>query len=257
MLTPDLDLGRRFLDSVEVPGRPLLCAVTGAHLYGFPSEDSDLDLKGVFLAPTERLLGLDPPGETLDALAFFEGHEMDLTLHEARKALHLLLRGNGNLAEQILSPLQVLRTPEVDELASLARGALSRRFVHHYRGFFARKRAEHERDPTPRAKTLLYAYRVALTGLHLMRTGELEADLRTTAPEHGFAEALELVALKLAQPEKGRVPADVDARHRQRWPALEAALTESVARSPLPEDAPNRAALDDFLVRARRAGSSG
>ncbi|MEZ4465912.1 MAG: nucleotidyltransferase domain-containing protein [bacterium] len=58
---PDLDLGRRFVAERGPAGQVLLCAVTGAHLYGFPSPDSDLDLKGIHLAPTPTLLGLQVP----------------------------------------------------------------------------------------------------------------------------------------------------------------------------------------------------
>ncbi len=64
MLTPDLEIGRRFVDGNKPPGQMLLCAVTGSHHYGFPSPDSDLDLKGIHLSPIESLLGLEDPVET-------------------------------------------------------------------------------------------------------------------------------------------------------------------------------------------------
>ena len=38
---------------------PLLFAtISGAHLYGFPSPDSDYDLRGVHLLPLEEVVGL-------------------------------------------------------------------------------------------------------------------------------------------------------------------------------------------------------
>ena len=43
MLTPDLDLAHEFVAANPPHGRLLLCAVSGAHMYGFPSADSDLD----------------------------------------------------------------------------------------------------------------------------------------------------------------------------------------------------------------------
>ncbi|NED88812.1 hypothetical protein G3I76_53140 [Streptomyces sp. SID11233] len=46
-------------------GHPLLFAtVSGAHLYGFPSKDSDVDLRGVHILPAADLLGLREPEET-------------------------------------------------------------------------------------------------------------------------------------------------------------------------------------------------
>ena len=39
---------------------PLLFAtVSGAHLYGFPSPDSDYDLRGVHVLPLTEVIGLD------------------------------------------------------------------------------------------------------------------------------------------------------------------------------------------------------
>jgi hypothetical protein len=39
---------------------PLVFAtISGAHLYGFPSPDSDFDLRGSHLLPLERVVGLD------------------------------------------------------------------------------------------------------------------------------------------------------------------------------------------------------
>ena len=49
MLTPDLDLARRFIADHHPAGEVLLCGVTGAHHYGFPSADSDIDLKGIHI----------------------------------------------------------------------------------------------------------------------------------------------------------------------------------------------------------------
>jgi predicted nucleotidyltransferase len=41
---------------------PLLFAtISGAHLYGFPSKDSDYDLRGVHILPATEAVGLLPP----------------------------------------------------------------------------------------------------------------------------------------------------------------------------------------------------
>ncbi|HQZ65515.1 MAG TPA: nucleotidyltransferase domain-containing protein, partial [Planctomycetaceae bacterium] len=45
---------------------PLLFAtISGAHLYGFPSPDSDFDLRGVHLLPLEEVVGLQEGRETI------------------------------------------------------------------------------------------------------------------------------------------------------------------------------------------------
>lgn len=244
-------LARRFVAAHPPRGEVLLCAVTGSHIYGFSSPDSDIDLKGVHQVPTRDLLGFTGVAETHDRLQVFEGTECDLTTHELRKALALLLAGNGNMLERFESPIQLYQSPVVDAMRHLSEGARSTRFVRHYAGFFKGMCREHERSAAPRAKTLLYCYRVALTGAHLLLTGELECDLRRLAPLHGFGEALELVAYKANAHETAAVPAEVDARHRASWPRLEAFIDAAKARSPLPAAPANEAACEAWLVERR------
>jgi len=247
-LRPDLARAARFLDAHPPPGELVQCGVTGAHFYGFPSANSDLDLKGVHRAPLEALVGLEPPAETHDVLTDFEDLEHDLTTHELRRALELLLRGNGNLLERFLSPFQLVEGL-TSELAELARGAMSQRFHKHYRGFFGAMRREHEREP--HLKSMLYSYRVALTGIHLLQSGECVGDVRALAPEHGFGEILEAVAAKADGGEKAPIEPALDAALRDGWNTLEAHLQQALDRSALPEEPPNRAAVSDWLVRTR------
>lgn len=47
-------------DTVTSHPYPLLFAtISGAHLYGFPSSDSDYDLRGVHVLPLAQVAGLD------------------------------------------------------------------------------------------------------------------------------------------------------------------------------------------------------
>ena len=49
---------------------PLLFAtISGAHLYGFPSPDSDFDLRGAHVLPLEKVIGLEVSDETVRGLA--------------------------------------------------------------------------------------------------------------------------------------------------------------------------------------------
>lgn len=76
--------------------------LSGAHAYGFPSPDSDLDLKAIHIAPTEALLGLAPVVLTYDRAEVIEGVEIDYTSNELASALAGILLGNGNFLERIL-----------------------------------------------------------------------------------------------------------------------------------------------------------
>lgn len=249
---PDLALARRCLEAHPPPGRLLLCGITGAHQYGFPSADSDLDIKGIQQLPTVTLLGLHAPVETYNATIRFEGTECDVTCNEVRPALALLLAGNGNMLERIQSPFQLLQTDEASRLRDLACGAISKRFHRHYAGFFRRMCFEHERSQFASAKTLLYVYRVALTGVHLLGSRQLETDVTVLSVLYGFSEVRELVAFKVAQGEHARVPAADDRLHRANWPRLEAALQDAHDGSQLPDEAHNAAACEAWLIELRR-----
>lgn len=249
MMNPDLDLARRFLDLHPPPGTLLQCAITGAHLYGFPSPDSDLDLKGMHAAPTRELLGLQPRLEHHDLTEHLDGVECDLTTNEAAGALRSLLAGNGNMLERLLSPYQLLHTEHLAPLQALARDTISRRYTRHYSGFFTGCRREHQREPT--VKSLLYSYRVALTGTHLLSTGELEPNLATLAPRYGFHDVAELIERKQAGTEHGPVDPRLDDHHRARWPQLEELLAEAAHDSPLPTQPTNQTGLDEWLIALR------
>src|SRR5437879_3328977 len=104
---------------------PLLFAtVSGAHLYGFPSPDSDYDLRGVHILPAEEVVGLDPGRETIEISEVSDGLELDLVTHDVRKFFLLLLKKNGYVLEQLYSPLIVHTTPEHEGLKKIARDCI-------------------------------------------------------------------------------------------------------------------------------------
>src|SRR5688572_32207265 len=103
----------------EVASHPyplLFVTISGAHLYGFPSPDSDYDLRGVHVLPVREVVRLDPGLETVESSGVRGGLEIDLVTHDAKKFFGLLLRKNGYVLEQLYSPLVVRTTPEHQEL---------------------------------------------------------------------------------------------------------------------------------------------
>jgi len=71
-MTPDQQrevwamLDRDHLAEVARKGpEPIFATLSGAHLYGFASPDSDVDLRGAFMLPAHEMLGLHPPAETI------------------------------------------------------------------------------------------------------------------------------------------------------------------------------------------------
>jgi hypothetical protein len=231
---------------------PLVFAtVSGAHLYGFPSPDSDFDLRGCHVLPVREVVGLDAGRETVESSSVDGGLEVDLVTHDAKKFFGLLLKKNGYVLEQVYSPLVVHTTPEHGELKAVARGCVTRHHSHHYLGFAETQWHLFEKERPRRVKPLLYVYRVLLTGIHLMRTGEVEANLVRLNAEARLTHVDDLIARKLAGPEKSALDdADVDF-HRREYERLRAELEAAHRASSLPEGPTARRVLNDLLVRLR------
>lgn len=240
-----------------VSGPFLVVGLTGAHAYGFPSPDSDLDLKAIHVGRAPSMLGLSPRTDPLELVEDWQGREMDLSSHELHQAAGLLLKGNGNMLERLLGPCVVLRSPAGEELTALAKRLLSTRVSHHYRGFFERMLVDHEKmkaTSSSTAKKLLYAYRVALTGAHLLGTGELVTDVRELAPRYGF-DVTTLLEMKRT---REKAPVVDDAFFVADAVGLRALLEDKRRTSVLP-DAPDEAAvkdLDSFIADVALASTA-
>jgi len=241
---------------------PLLFAtVSGAHLYGFPSPDSDFDLRGAHVLPLERVVGLEVQDETIQDSRIIEGLEMDIVSHDVRKFLKLLLKKNGYVLEQLFSPLVVHATPEHKELMEIARrganhGVITKHHSHHYFGFAETEWKLFLKESPRRIKPLLYVYRVLLTGIHLMRTGMIEANLLALNEGARLAFIPDLAAKKLEGPEKSTLDdADV-AFHEKQYQKLRSELQNAFETSSLPElpSEDTRRALNDLLTRVRLKG---
>lgn len=236
---------------------PLVFAtISGAHLYGFPSPDSDFDLRGSHLLPLQRVVGLDVTDETVEDSRVIEGLEMDIVSHDLRKFIGLLLKKNGYVLEQLFSPLVVQTSPTHEQMKELAVGCITRHHSHHYFGFAETQWKLFSKEQPRRVKHLLYVYRVLLTGIHLLRTGRIEANLAILNEDFRLSFIPDLIARKLGGPEQSVLP-DADlAFHEAHYERLRVQLQEAHDASSLPElpsDA-TRAALDALLIRTRLAG---
>jgi predicted nucleotidyltransferase len=228
---------------------PLFVTISGAHLYGFSSPDSDFDVRGCHLMPLKAALSIAAQRETVEYSGIEEGREIDFVSHDAAKFFRLMLKKNGYVMEQIFSPLVVIGGPDLEELRVIARGCLTRHIHHHYRGFYENQMALFEKEELKKAKTLLYAYRVLLTGIHVLRTGEIEAHLPRLLDLYPCAGVRELMAAKVK--EKAGIGGSDLEPHRRALHGLQARLETSFAESRLPEEPQQAGALDRFLVSLR------
>ena len=260
----------------------MFATISGAHLYGFPSPDSDYDLRGAHVLPLEKVIGLEVRDETVEDSRVIEGLEMDIVSHDVKKFFGLLLKKNGYVLEQLYSPLIVHTTPEHAELkeicggclrargrrsskghpersqsllTSAATGVITRHHSHHYFGFAETQWKLFEKERPRRVKPLLYVYRVLLTGIHLMRTGEVNANLVELNEEARLPYIGDLVARKQTGENTTLDDADV-AFHQREYERLRGELQAAHEASALPElpSEETRVALNDLLVRLRGSG---
>src|SRR6185436_15328485 len=96
----------KLLDEEGAHRTHLVVSLSGAHAYGFPSPDSDLDLKAVHIEDTEHLLALEWRPMPAERLEVIDGVEVDYSSNEIRDVLLGIVRGNGNFIERVLGALQ-------------------------------------------------------------------------------------------------------------------------------------------------------
>lgn len=234
----------------EHPYALLFATISGAHLYGFPSPDSDYDLRGVHILPAEEVLGLFPDRDTIE-ISKKEDIELDLVTHDIQKFFGLLLKANGYVLEQLYSPLVVHTTPEHEELKSIARNCVTRHHAHHYFGFAENQWRLFQKEDPPRVKPLLYVFRVLLTGIHLMRTGTVEANLNRLNEEYELPYIPELIERKTRGTERQTLEQAEVSFYENEYDLLRKRLENETSQTRLPESQTAKAALNDLLLRVR------
>lgn len=249
-----MNFDSRLMKQVDAHPYPLaFVTISGAHLYGFPSPDSDFDLRGVHILPLPEVVGLNIGKETVDKSGVDDGLEIDLVTHDAKKFFGLMLKKNGYVMEQVLSPLVLHTTPEHEELIAIAPSCLTKHHSHHYLGFAATQWKLFHKEKPPRVKPLLYVYRVLLTGIHLMRTGTVEANLVKLNEEFNLPYVPELIDRKINGKEKETLDQADLSFHEREYERLRAELESAFDQCALPETPSGFAALNDLLVRMRQS----
>ncbi len=239
------------LDHESTKRNHVVISLSGAHAYGFPSPDSDLDLKCVHLAPTSTLLGFPRVAAPAERLEVIDGVEIDYSSNELGGVLLGILKGNGNYLERFLSGFAMSTGPGFDTLVPIIRRSLSSRVARHYAGFGTQQREEWKKGGMRSAKKLLYVLRTTLTGTHLLLTGEMVTDVTTLLTRYGLDDAMELVEQK-RRGEKADLPEALSLKWASRVEGLFAGLTAAEANTVLPPEPQNEAELENALVSLRR-----
>ncbi|MFF0746209.1 DNA polymerase beta superfamily protein [Streptomyces sp. NPDC004111] len=207
--------------------------VMGSRAFGLATEDSDTDVRGVFVAPTPLFWRFEKPPTHLD------GPAPEQFSWELERFCELALRANPNVLEVLHSPLPLHVDDTGRELLSLRPAFLTRQALSTFAGYAASQRRKLDADVrqygAPRWKHAMHLLRLLASGRDLLRTGELTLDVG--------ADREELLAVKRGEVAWPRI--------ERRLERLLAEATEAESTSPLPA-LPDRARVEDFLFRTRR-----
>lgn len=225
--------------------RLLLAIESGSRAWGFPSPDSDYDVRFLYVRPRRDYLALTPPRDVIERPIV---DEIDLNGWDIRKALGLMLKNNSVLSEWIKSPIRyVADDPIVARVAGLIDDFFDPRgFALHYANL-GTEAAKRWLDGAGEVgvKRYFYALRPALAIRALridpsrrppMQLQELMAV--SDLPQALAAEIDSLVARKAGTREAGLVA---------RSPELEALVSDELGRA---SEVPGRAATPEFAAAA-------
>ncbi len=223
--------------------RYLLAVESGSRAWGFPSPDSDYDVRFFYVRPRDWYLSLKTGRDVIERPIV---DEIDLNGWDIRKALGLLLRSNVVVNEWLASPIRY-RTddPAIAGIAKLADSIFDPRgYARHYAklGGNAAERWLEGDDAVP-VKRYFYALRPALAIRALRNDPErrpsmnLQALMRESAISAPIVDMIEeLVEAKRQTRELGNT---------RRFSELDLLIREELGRAAeLPERKPPATALE-------------
>lgn len=137
----------------------LLAVETGSRAWGFPSPDSDYDIRILYVHKKDWYLSLNEQKDSIDLM--FENNDIDVTGWELKKSLKLLAKSNAALLERIQSPIVYQSKPEfMKEILEVAETQYSRiATLHHYLSMAKGFLYEVNSGPEYKLKKFFYALR--------------------------------------------------------------------------------------------------
>jgi len=151
--------------------------LVGSKAYGLAVEDSDDDVRGVYVPPAAlhwSLFGVPAQIE-------FQHGDRNEIYWEVEKCIRLALKANPNILEILWSPTVLFKTEIADELIAIRRCFLSKYIYRTYRGYVASQMRKMEnalrRTGKFKAKHAMHLIRLLHSGTAALRTGEVRVDV--------------------------------------------------------------------------------
>ncbi len=207
--------------------------IMGSQAYGLETEASDIDRRGIYLAPADLQWSLYGAPEQ------FEDNAAQACYWELQKFLIMALRANPNILECLYSPMVEKTTPLAEELLKIRQGFLSQMIFQTFNGYalsqFKKIAQDLRNQGEVRWKHAMHLLRLLITGAATLR--ECRVPVRVEAHRE-----------RLLAAKNGALSwNDVNAWRQELHRDFERALSETR----LPER-PDYEAANRFLLRARR-----
>lgn len=142
--------------------RILYACETGSRAWGFASEDSDFDVRFIYVHDVDWYLSLDEKPDTISIM--LEDKELDLVGWELRKTLRLLKKSNASVFEKLDSPEVYMKDDEFLKVINLYKDEVFSPIavMYHYLSMCKNVFSEVENKEKYTLKKLFYALRTAL-----------------------------------------------------------------------------------------------
>lgn len=139
----------------------LLACETGSRAWGFPSTDSDFDVRIIYVHKRDWYLSIFERKDTINFM--FENNEIDISGWDLKKTLKLLHKSNPPLLERIQSPIIYKEdTDFLSEIKRIAQKHYSRiATIHHYLGMAKKFLNDIKEKEEFKLKKFFYALRAA------------------------------------------------------------------------------------------------
>jgi hypothetical protein len=241
----ELKMLKKFAE--EKVDKPVFCTLSGSHLFGFPSKDSDFDVRGAHVIKTKEMFHFSKPNDTIEITETVDSKKIDLVSQEIEKFLGLMISVNGNVLEQVLSPIVIVTSKEHEELKKLAKNAVCKKLYHHYKGMAYQNYSRYIQEGIVTVKKYLYVIRSLMSGIHVLQEGKIEPDITKLNKKFKFSEIDELIKKKKEEKIEMKRDEKLESLIKSLFEQLEYAHKSSA----LPDDVQNAEEFDKFLLKMR------
>lgn len=151
----------------------LLACETGSRAWGFPSPDSDFDVRIIYKHDKNWYLSLTEEKDTIEC--FYENNDIDISGWDLRKSLRLLWKSNPPLLERIQSPI-IYKVNEGfrKEINTIAQNTYSRiATIHHYSSMAKKAYEDVANSNEYKLKRFFYALRASVACIWIIEKEEI------------------------------------------------------------------------------------